>query len=102
MRLALVDGPLTRFVIDAADESTFESAKKELHLLITKESLKDIPLLVLANKNDLPTAIDVDKTIQVLDLASINDRQVSCYSISVKEAKNLNSVLSWMISRSKT
>jgi ADP-ribosylation factor-like protein 8 len=88
-------------VLDAGDESTFESAKKELHLLISKESLKDIPLLILSNKNDLPNAIDVDKTIQVLDLDSIKDREVSCYSISVKEAHNLNSVLSWLIARSK-
>lgn len=90
------------FVVDCADSSTIEKAKSELHDLMSKESLQGIPLLVLGNKNDLPEAIGVDETIDVLDLKSITDRLVSCYSISVKEATNLNSVLSWLIARSKS
>jgi ADP-ribosylation factor-like protein 8 len=90
------------FVLDAADQSTVEPAKTELHGLMSRESLQGIPLLVLANKNDLDDALKVDEVIEQLDLKSITDRQVSCYSISVKEANNLNSVLSWLISRSKS
>ncbi|CAN6653345.1 ADP-ribosylation factor 1 [Trichomonascus vanleenenianus] len=89
------------FVLDSADESNFESAKRELHSLTKKETLEEIPLLVLGNKNDLDNALSVDEVIEKMDLNSIKNRQVSCYSISVKEASNLNSVLSWLISKSK-
>lgn len=89
------------FVLDSADMYTIDSAKAELHALVQKESLSEIPVLVLANKNDLAEALSVDEVIERLDLKSISQHQVSCYSISVKEATNLNSVLSWLISKSK-
>lgn len=88
-------------MLDSADAQFIPSAKEELHALLQKESLSEIPILVLANKNDLPDALTEEQVIEQLDLNSITDHQVSCYSISVKEANNLNSVLSWLISKSK-
>lgn len=93
-----VDGIV--FVVDSADESTIEQAKNELHQITTSEYLKDIPLLVLGNKNDLENALDVDQVIEKMDLNNIDkNRGIYCYSISVKEANNLSSVLQWLIAR---
>ena len=94
---------LCRFVLDAADADArkMKEVKSELHSLVQNESLNEIPILVLANKNDLPDALSVEDVIEQLDLKSISQHQISCYSISVKEATNLNSVLSWLISKSK-
>lgn len=89
------------FVVDSADMTTIDAARDQLMALAKKESLSDIPLLVLGNKNDLPEALSVDGVIDRLDLKSITGRQVSCYSISVKQANNLNSVLSWLVAQSK-
>lgn len=89
------------FVLDSADNSSIEAAKAQLKSLVEKESLQDIPVLVLGNKNDLEGALSVDDVIEQMDLKNITNRQVSCYSISVKEANNLNSVLSWLIAQSK-
>lgn len=89
------------FVLDSADHSSIEAARAQLKSLVEKESLQDIPVLVLGNKNDLDGALSVDDVIEQMDLKSITCRQVSCYSISVKEANNLNSVLSWLIAQSK-
>jgi len=55
-----------RYVVDAADQEKFESAKKELHDLMNKPPLAGIPLLVLANKNDLPEAMGVHEAIEHL------------------------------------
>lgn len=90
------------FILDSADPSTFETAKSELHALLEKESMEGIPLLVLGNKNDIADAIPVDKVISTLGLKEITDREVSCYSISVKEANNLSAVLKWLIAKRKT
>lgn len=89
------------FVLDSADAASLPAAKAELQALVAKDSLSEIPVLVLANKNDLPESLDVDGVIEALDLKSIGEHQVSCYSISVKEANNLNAVLSWLISKGK-
>lgn len=53
-------------MVDAADQEKFETAKKELQELMSKPPLAGIPLLVLANKNDLPEAVGVHDTIELL------------------------------------
>lgn len=52
--------------MDAADAEKFETAKKELQELLLKPPLEHIPLLVLANKNDLPAAVGVEAIIEKL------------------------------------
>ena len=42
------------FVVDAADASRFDEARQELHKLLSEPRLRGVPLLVLANKMDLP------------------------------------------------
>lgn len=54
------------YVVDAADKEKFESSKKELQELLAKPPLAGIPLLVLANKNDLPGAATAEEIIDVL------------------------------------
>mmetsp|Transcript_12655 Transcript_12655/g.21438 ORF Transcript_12655/g.21438 Transcript_12655/m.21438 type:complete len:186 (+) Transcript_12655:144-701(+) len=85
------------YVVDAADPDKFESAKKELHDLMAKPPLANIPLLVLANKNDLPEAIGVEDVIDKLDLKSITGREVCCYAISAKNKVNIDITLEWLI-----
>lgn len=87
------------FIVDSADRSTFATAKAELHALLTKGQLTSIPVLVLANKNDLPEHADVESVIKELGLTEIRDREVSCYSISAKSRKNIDITLQWLLKR---
>ncbi len=90
------------YVLDAAaDAQTLETAKKELHELISKPSLEKIPLLVLANKNDIPNALNSKQIIDKMDLTSIAGREVSCYSISAKNANNIDKTMEWLIKHGK-
>lgn len=88
-----------RFVLDSADAHMYESARRELHGICELESLYDIPVLVLANKNDLPESLGVEAVRTQMDVRAIRHHQVACYSISVKEGDNLDAVLSWLVSR---
>lgn len=54
------------FVLDSADTEKFEAARTELHNLLQKPQLANIPLLVLGNKNDLPSALTVEQVIDTL------------------------------------
>jgi ADP-ribosylation factor-like protein 8 len=89
------------YVVDSADREKFETTKKELHELIAKPPLANIPLLVLANKNDLPDAASDQEIIETLGLKEIKDgREVCCYSISAKNNVNIDKTLEWLCNHS--
>lgn len=66
IRLWSVSLKENRFVVDAADREKFETAAKVLQELLSKPPLAGIPLLVLANKNDLPGAATSDEIINAM------------------------------------
>ena len=70
--------------------------------LIKKPSLAAIPLLVLGNKNDLPEALSVDDLIEKLNLKSLTNREVCCYSISAKNSVNIDITIDWLIKHSRS
>jgi len=88
------------FVVDAADREKFETAAKVLQELLSKPPLAGIPLLVLANKNDLPGAASSDEIINAMELKSLTGREVCCYSISAKNQVNIDVTLEWLIKHS--
>ena len=52
------------YMVDAADHEKLEASKTELHSLLEKPQLAGIPVLVLGNKKDLPTAMNEKELIQ--------------------------------------
>mmetsp|Transcript_8251 Transcript_8251/g.12224 ORF Transcript_8251/g.12224 Transcript_8251/m.12224 type:complete len:185 (+) Transcript_8251:48-602(+) len=90
------------YVMDASNKDTFEDAAKELHELMSKKTLNDIPLLVLGNKNDIEGAISSEEMAKVLQLEKIQSHMVSSYSISAKNNVNINKVIDWLIKHGKT
>ena len=88
------------FVADAADRDAMPIANEELHDLLQKPGVAGIPVLILANKSDLPDKMNVDDIIDALDLKKITHREISCYGISAKEETNLDAVLQWLVARS--
>ena len=86
------------FVVDAADLGRIETAKNELHNLLDKPQLHQIPVLVLGNKNDLPGCLSSDELVEKLDLVQLGQqREVSCYSISAKNLTNIDITITWLI-----
>lgn len=85
--------------MDSTDQPALPVAKEELYMLLEKPGLENIPLLVLANKSDLPGKLSVDEIIEALSLKEVSKREVSCYGISAKEETNLDAVMHWLISR---
>ncbi|XP_061683085.1 ADP-ribosylation factor-like protein 14 [Syngnathoides biaculeatus] len=56
------------FVVDSADPGRLEEARKELHRVLKYDSLRGVPLVVLANKQDLRWALSTEVVCQRLDL----------------------------------
>ena len=89
------------FVADAADAASLDAARSELADLLARPSLAGTPLLVLANKNDLPGALPAADVADRLDLASLTGRDVAAYSISCKSQAGINLVLDWLTQHAK-
>lgn len=104
----------TRYVVDAADvrscicwkwllkltrqTKSLPTATSELHALLGLPSLQSVPLLVLANKNDLPGAIGVDDLIKEMRLGEIGGRVVSV-SLSLKPLYSMEMLTNSVIQR---
>ena len=89
------------YVVDSADADSIAVSKTELHELLAKPALEGIPVLVLGNKNDLPDAVSVDELIDRLNLRSVTNRELCCYSNSAKRAVNIDMTLDWLIKHSQ-
>eukprot|EP00064_Thunnus_orientalis_P004033 superscaffoldBa00000353_g4044 len=59
------------FVVDSSDQSRLDEACKELHRVLRYESLRGVPLVVLANKQDLQGALSPEELCLRLDLRSV-------------------------------
>ncbi|KAK9763706.1 ADP-ribosylation factor-like protein 8A [Basidiobolus ranarum] len=90
------------FVIDSADHDKFDAAKTELRSLLEKPQLANIPVLVLGNKNDLPGALTVEELVEAMNLKSITNRELFCYSISAKHQVNIDLTLQWLIKHARS
>ena len=84
------------YVVDSSDIGNMDVAKIQLHQLLNWPSLEGVPVLVLGNKNDLESALNEQQLISAMDLNSIKDRTVACYSISCKNIVNIDTVLKWL------
>ena len=49
------------FVVDSSDEVRLKECTDELKSLLVEENLKNVPLLVFANKQDLQFALDAEE-----------------------------------------
>lgn len=84
------------FVVDSAEPSRFATARRELHVLLSHESLKDACLLVFANKQDLQEAMPVADTIDALGLAAITTRRWTVVGCSAVTQRGLQEGMSWI------
>lgn len=65
------------FVVDSNDKDRVQEAKEELMRMLAEDELRDCVVLVFANKQDLPNAMNVAEITDKLGLNSLRNR--SCY-----------------------
>lgn len=86
------------FVIDAADEDRFDTVRVELQDILSRPALDGIPVLVLANKRDLPGAVkDTMELVDIFGLKDVENHEISVYSISAKDSINIDITLQWLV-----
>jgi ADP-ribosylation factor-like protein 3 len=84
------------FVIDAGDRRRMQEASDVLMQLLDEEALVGMPLLVLANKQDLAGALPAGEIEACMHLGSILDRHWHCVGCSALRGSGLAAGLKWL------
>ncbi|KAG7880252.1 hypothetical protein KL905_002921 [Ogataea polymorpha] len=84
------------FVIDSADRSRLEEAKKELYKVINDRELTGCLLCVLANKQDKPGRMEQAELVKFLELGSIKNHHWCIIPTVATDGTGLNQVLNWI------
>lgn len=86
------------YVVDSADPDRIGDSKEELRLMLDEEELKEVTLLVLANKQDLPGAMSAAEVSEALGLTEIRSRQWAIFQTSALKGSGINEGLDWLVS----
>eukprot|EP01091_Cochliopodium_minus_P011667 TRINITY_DN3369_c0_g1_i1.p1 TRINITY_DN3369_c0_g1~~TRINITY_DN3369_c0_g1_i1.p1 ORF type:complete len:1007 (-),score=310.08 TRINITY_DN3369_c0_g1_i1:118-3138(-) len=63
------------FVVDSKDRDRISEASEEINKILREEEVRDAPVLVFANKQDLPNAMSIAEVADKLDLHKLRNRQ---------------------------
>ncbi len=86
------------YVIDSADHKRMEETGVELDQLLDEEKLENVPVLILANKQDLISAHSPEEVSDGLNLSSISDRPWNIQPCSAKSGEGLKEGMEWIMS----
>ncbi|NXA95499.1 ARL14 protein, partial [Melanocharis versteri] len=56
------------YVVDSSDKHRLEESKREFARILKNESIKNVPVVVLANKQDLPGALNAEEITRRLNM----------------------------------
>ncbi|GAX84652.1 hypothetical protein CEUSTIGMA_g12073.t1 [Chlamydomonas eustigma] len=88
-------------VVDSTDRARVGVAKSELFNLLENEELSKVPILVLANKQDLKDAMTVEEMSTVLSLHSIRNHDWHMQACCAINGIGLMEALAWIHARTK-
>jgi len=84
------------FVVDSNDRDRIDAARDELHRLLSDDELRNSILLVFANKQDLPNAMNASEMADKLALHSLHARQWFIQSCCATSSDGLYEGLDWL------
>lgn len=85
------------YVIDASCPSSFEDAKSALEKVLRHDDLRGAPLLILANKQDLPDAVSSEELARYLDLKELGERLYLFEAVSAYDGMGIKYAIEWLV-----
>ncbi|KAG2156236.1 ADP-ribosylation factor family-domain-containing protein [Suillus clintonianus] len=89
------------FVVDSSDRDRIPEAKEELRVLMNNEELQNALLLVFANKQDMPGAMNASELTDKLDLRTLRQRTWFIQSTCATSGEGLYEGLEWLATNLK-
>eukprot|EP00928_Gymnodinium_smaydae_P020227 TRINITY_DN1781_c1_g1_i2.p1 TRINITY_DN1781_c1_g1~~TRINITY_DN1781_c1_g1_i2.p1 ORF type:complete len:233 (-),score=41.92 TRINITY_DN1781_c1_g1_i2:175-873(-) len=84
------------FVVDSNDRDRIEDAKDQLDSLLSEDEVENYPLLVFANKQDLPTSMKPAEVVEKLGLHGIRGRKWFIAGSVATRGEGLYEGLEWL------
>merc|ERR1712006_44848 len=84
------------FIVDSSDRDRIEDAREELFRMLDSDEMRDAVLLVFANKQDLPGAMDSSEVADKLGLRELKNRKWFIQSACATRGDGLYEGLEWL------
>ncbi|KAL3853206.1 hypothetical protein ACJMK2_016765 [Sinanodonta woodiana] len=84
------------FVVDSNDRERIQEAREELNKMLQEDELRDAVLLVFANKQDLPNAMNAAELTEKLGLQSLRSRTWYIQATCAVQGDGLYEGLDWL------
>ncbi|KAL9655058.1 hypothetical protein ABK040_008841 [Willaertia magna] len=84
------------FVVDSSDRDRVDTAKRELHKILEDELLRDVVVLILANKQDVSDCLTVEELKEKLDVDNIKQQKWRILPCCALTADGLYESLEWI------
>ncbi|KAM7274204.1 hypothetical protein ACFE04_028868 [Oxalis oulophora] len=85
------------YVVDAASPSKFEDSKSALEKVLRHEDLHGAPILILANKQDLPEAVTTEELGQFFGGKKLDERVHMFEAISAFDGLGIKGSMEWLV-----
>ncbi|VDN60538.1 unnamed protein product [Dracunculus medinensis] len=86
------------WVVDSADFDRVDDCKRELSTLLQEERLCGASLLILANKQDLPSGAKSEEIKELLELRNLKSHHWNIFPCSAVTGQNLVEAIDWLCS----
>jgi ADP-ribosylation factor protein 1 len=63
------------YVVDSSDRDRFDEAAEELHSILDDDNMRGVPVVIIANKQDLPNAAQCSEIVEKLNLNKLQRGQ---------------------------
>eukprot|EP00792_Barthelona_sp_PAP020_P007087 TRINITY_DN3103_c0_g1_i1.p1 TRINITY_DN3103_c0_g1~~TRINITY_DN3103_c0_g1_i1.p1 ORF type:complete len:179 (+),score=50.09 TRINITY_DN3103_c0_g1_i1:32-568(+) len=83
------------FVVDSSDSIRFAVAKQELENLFQENLPENIPILVFANKMDLPESVDDSEISRALNLSSHTTNPIRIAQSNALTGEGVRDAMTW-------
>lgn len=84
------------FVVDSNDRERVEEAADELNKMLSEDELRNVVILVFANKQDLPNAMSANELTEKLRLRDIRNRPWYVQCACATQGQGLIEGLDWL------
>ncbi len=83
-------------VVDSNDRCRIDQARDEIHRMLVEEELRGVPLLIYANKQDLPNAMSAAEVTEKLGLSKLRQRKWYIQESCAPTGEGLYDGLDWL------
>ncbi len=84
------------FVVDSHDTERFDQAKEQLDIFLNDDTCTHVPLLVVANKQDLLGARPLAEVVAALGLSEVSDRNWYAQAVSCVQGAGIPPCFEWL------